>query len=125
MWEEVKFKIIQAERSDGLCIQKKKKKLLKTGLNMSIKIIKLLFLEWFPGGTAVKNPPANAGDARDLGSVPGLGRSPGDRNGKPHQYSCLGNPMDRGAWRATVHGVSKSRAYWTEHTFLEYTIMEL
>ena len=50
----------------------------------------------------VKNPPANAGD---LGSSPGSGRSPGGGNGNPLQYSCLGNPMDRGAWRATVHGV--------------------
>ena len=57
-----------------------------------------------------KNPPANAGDARDLGSIPGSGRSPGVENGNPLQYSCLGNPMDRGAWWATVvPGVAKSR----------------
>ena len=53
--------------------------------------------------------PANAGDARDEGSVPGLGRSPGGGNGNPPQYSCLENPMDRGPWQATVHGVTKSR----------------
>ena len=53
----------------------------------------------------VKNPPANAGDARDLGSIPGSGRSPGERNGYPLQYSCRENPMDRGAWQTTVHGV--------------------
>ena len=53
----------------------------------------------------VKNPPANAGDTRDLGLIPGLGRSPKGGNGITLQYSCLGNPMDRGAWRATVHGV--------------------
>ena len=58
----------------------------------------------FPGGSEVKNPPANAGD---VGSIPGLGRSPGERNGSPLQYSCLGNPMDRGAWRAGVRGVAK------------------
>ena len=46
----------------------------------------------------VKNPPANAGDSRDMGSVPGLGRSPGEGNGNPLQYSCLKNPLDRGAW---------------------------
>ena len=58
----------------------------------------------------VKNLPTNSGDIRDEDSVPGLGRSPGEGNGNTLQYSCLGNPMDRGAWRATVHGVAKS---WT------------
>ena len=53
----------------------------------------------------VKNLPANPGDT---GSIPGLGRSPGEGNGNPLQYSYLGNPMDRGAWQATVHGVAKS-----------------
>ena len=56
----------------------------------------------------VKNLSANAGDAEDLGLIPGLGRSPGERNGNPLQCSCLENPMDRGAWRATIHGVAKS-----------------
>ena len=56
----------------------------------------------------VKNPPANAGDPRDAGSVLGSGRSPGGGNGNPLQYSCLGNSMGRGAWRATVHEVTKS-----------------
>jgi len=54
----------------------------------------------------VKNPPANAGDA---GSIPESERSPGEGNGNPLQYSCLGNPLDRGAWRAAVHGVTKNR----------------
>ena len=54
----------------------------------------------------VKNPPANAGDV-DL--IPGLGRSPGEGNGKSLQYSCLGNPMDRGAWRAIVSGIAESQ----------------
>ena len=62
----------------------------------------------FPGGSVVKNLPANAGDTGDEGSDPGLGRSPGAENGNPFQYSCLENPMDRGAWRATVHVVTKS-----------------
>ena len=57
----------------------------------------------------VKNPLAIAGDIRDAGSVPGLGRSPGGGHGNPIQYSCLENPMDRGAWRATAHRVTKSR----------------
>ena len=56
------------------------------------------------GSSMVKNPPANAGDA---GSIPGLGRSPGKGNGNPLQYSCLENPIDRGAWWAAVHGVAK------------------
>ena len=57
----------------------------------------------------VKNLPANAEDAGDLGSIPGWGRSPGGGNGNPFQYSGLEKPMDRGAWRATVHGVTKNR----------------
>jgi len=56
----------------------------------------------------VKNPPENAGDIRDLGSIPGLGRSPGGGHGNPLQYACLENPMDRGAWESTVHSVTKS-----------------
>ena len=63
----------------------------------------------FPGGTVVKNLLANAGDARDMSSIPGSGRSPGGGNGNPLQYSCLERPMDRGAWWAKVHGVTKSQ----------------
>ena len=59
-------------------------------------------LTTFPGGAVVKNLPANAGDAGDMGSIPGSGRSSGEGNGNPFQYSCLGNPMDRGCWRATM-----------------------
>ena len=55
-----------------------------------------------PGGSVVKNPPANAGDTGDSGLIPGSGRSPGEGNGNTLQYSCLGNPMDRGAWKATA-----------------------
>ena len=58
----------------------------------------------FPGGSVVKIPSASAGDP---GSIPGSGRSPGEGNGNPLQYSCLENLMDRGAWQATVHGVAK------------------
>ena len=57
----------------------------------------------------VKNLPGNAGDTRDVGFIPGSARSPGRGNGNPLQYSCLENPMDRGAWWATVHGVAKSQ----------------
>ena len=62
----------------------------------------------FPGGSVVKNPPANAGDTRDVGSIPELGRSPGGGQGNPLQYFCLGNPMNREAWQTTVHGIMKS-----------------
>ena len=58
----------------------------------------------FPLASVVKNPPANPGYT---GSIPGSGESPREENGKPLQYSCLGNPMNRAAWRATVHGVAK------------------
>ena len=61
----------------------------------------------FPGGSEVKASVCNAGD---LGWIPGLGRSPGEGNGNPLQYSYLENPMDRGAWWAAVHGVAKSQA---------------
>ena len=60
----------------------------------------------FLGGSEGKVSACNAGD---LGLIPGLGRSPGEGNGNPLQYSCLENPMDRGAWRATIHGVAKSQ----------------
>ena len=63
----------------------------------------------FTGGSVVKNPPADAQDAGDTGSILGPGRSPEVGNDNPLQYSCLANPMHRGAWRATVYGVTKSR----------------
>ena len=63
-------------------------------------------LSAFPGGSVVKNLPAKAGDA---GSIPGSGRSPGEGNDNPVQYSCLGNPLKIGAWWATVHGVAKGQ----------------
>ena len=66
----------------------------------------------------VKNPPANAGDVRDSGWIPGLGRSPGGEDGNPLQYSCLEKTMDREAWRATVHGVAKK---WTRLSDLAHT----
>ena len=64
----------------------------------------------------VKNPTANEGDLRDAGSIPGSGRSPGEWNGNPLQYSSLENPMDRGAWWATVCGITKSRTQLSVHT---------
>ena len=65
-----------------------------------------LYFLGFSGGSVIKNLPANAGD---VGLIPGLGKSPREGNGNPLQFSCLGNPMNRGAWQATVHGVSKSQ----------------
>ena len=67
-----------------------------------------LHFRCFPGGSVVKNLPVNVGD---LNLIPGLGRSPGEGNGNPLQFSCLENSMDRGAWKAAVHGVAKS---WTQ-----------
>ena len=66
--------------------------------------------EWtlgFPGDTLVKNPPASTGDARDADSISESGRSSGEGNGDPLQYSCLGNPIDRGAWWAIVRGIAE------------------
>ena len=65
----------------------------------------------FPDGSVVKNLPANA---RNLDLIPGLGLSPGGGNGNPLQYSCMGNPMDRGAWQGTVHSVAKNWT-WLSH----------
>ena len=72
----------------------------------------------FPGGTVVKNPPANAGDERDSGLIPGSERFPGVGKGNPLQYSDLENPIDRGTWQATVHGVAKEcRTEQTQNKF--------
>ena len=70
-------------------------------------------------GLIVKSLPANAENVRDPGSIPGLGKSPGEENVNPLPYSCLGNSMDRGAWQATVHGVTKS---WTQLSDLACSI---
>ena len=70
----------------------------------------ILLIKGFPGDTMVKKTPAEIGDIREAGSIPGSRRSPGERNGNSLQYSCLENSMDSGAWCATVHGVAKS---WT------------
>ena len=71
----------------------------------------------FPGGSMVKNPPAIAGD---VGSIPRSGRPPEEGNDNPFQYPCLGNPMDRGAWWATVHGVKKSQTRLKMHTHITF-----
>ena len=80
--------------------------LLKFNLKMYVKLrVGESHHEDFPGGSVGKESICNAGD---LGLIPGLGRSPGEGNSNPLQYSCLENPMDRGAWRAAVHGVAES-----------------
>ena len=68
----------------------------------------------------VKNMPANAGDIRDVGLIPGSGKSPGKGQSNPLQYCCLENPMDRGAWQATVQGVAES---WTQLKQLKISII--
>ena len=79
-----------------------------------------ILLSIFPGAAVLKNPPAHAGDAKDLGSILGSGRSPGVGNGNPLQYSCLENPMDRGAWWATVHGSQRDP---TDHTHTNWVFI--
>ena len=87
-------------QNKSLLISSRPQPLATTNLSM------VLFVWGFPCGSAGKESTCNVGD---LGSIPGLGRSPGDGNGNPLQYSCLENPMDRGTWRATVHGVAESQ----------------
>ena len=80
--------------------------LVTSGLSSVILVVLSPVNQGSPRGSGGKEPACNAGD---LGSIPGLGRSPGEGNGNPLQYSCLENPMDREAWRAAVHGVTKSQ----------------
>ena len=90
---------------------------------MFYDITLMLLLQVFPGGSDGKVSVYNAGDQ---GSIPGLGRSPGEGNGNPLQYYCLENPMDRGAWQATAHGVTKSRTRLSDLTFtFTHTLEEL
>ena len=76
-----------------------------------LDLFKKFFVRGFPGSIVVKNVCASAGDSGEVSSIPGLGRSLGEGNGNPVQYSCLGNPMDTGVWWATVHRVAKG---WTQ-----------
>ena len=71
----------------------------------------------------VKNLPASVGDTGDAGSIPGSGRSPGEGNGNPFQYSCLGNPTDRGAWQTIVQKVTKSQTQPSMHTHTPESIL--
>ena len=99
---------------DLLAVQGTLKSLLQHCSSKASMVQHSAFLhQGFPGGSEVKASACNAGD---LGSIPGSGRSPGEENGNPLQYSCLENPMDRGAWWATVHGVAKSRTRLSDFT---------
>ena len=89
-------------------------KVMSLLLNMLSRLVitflprsKRLLISWLQSPSASGKEPANTGDLRDVGLIPGLGRSPEGRHSFPVQYSCLENPMDRGAWWATVHGVTK------------------
>ena len=81
----------------------------KLNINVVILSVKVIVRLDFSRGSVVKNLTTNAGDARDGGSIPGWGKSPGEGNGKPLQYSCWGNPMERVAWWATVDGLTRVR----------------
>ena len=87
---------------------------------LTLRLLPCLTEEWgFPGGAVIKNLPANAEATGDVGSVPGLGRSSGEGNGNPLQYSCLRSSTDRGAWQATLHGVTKSWTRLSTHPLWE------
>ena len=76
----------------------------------------VVYFNGLPSGSVVKNPPVNEGDSRDTASIPELGNVSGGGNDNPLQYSSLKNPMDRGVWRATVHGSQRVAHYWAmEH----------
>ena len=89
--------------------------------------ITLVYEEYrdFLGSSVVKNLPANAGDIRDTGLIPAWGRSPWGGHDNPPQYSCLENPVNRGAWYATVHGVAKSRTRLSDFTSLHFIYIYL
>ena len=73
------------------------------------RCVEIVYYNFIPHSSVVKNLPVKAGDTRDAGSIPGSGRSPEEGNGNPLQYSCLKNPMERGAWQAIVLGVARVR----------------
>ena len=93
------------------------------GINwdVGIDIYTILCIKWaFQVAPVVKNPPVNAGDVRDVGLIPGLGRSPVEGHGNPLQYCCLENPKDIGSWQATVDRVAQSdMTEATEHTCIK------
>ena len=123
--EELKSLLMRVkEESDkaGLKLNMKNTKIMVSGPITSWQIeggkleavtdfLLLTFKKGFPGGFSSKELTCQYRRHRGLGSIPGWGRSPGGGNGNPFQYSCLVNPMDRGAWQATVHGVTNSQTW--------------
>ena len=105
--KDLNFDYALAEVGDGARLKKKKKPDVQA--ISQTNYTRIIEGEVSQVVLAVKNPPANAGATGDMGSIPGSGRSPRGGNGNPFQYSCWDNPMNRGAWRATVHTVAKSR----------------
>ena len=85
----------------------------------SLMNINLIKKKDFPGVAVAKNSPANPGDTGDICSIPGLGRTLGEGNGNPLEYSCLENSMDRGAWQATVHGFTRCQTGLSTHAYKE------
>ena len=98
----------------SFCTQGQTCLLLQISFDFLLLHFSTLWWKGFPASSEVK---ASACNAQELGSIPGLGRSPGQGNGNPLQYSCLENPMDRGAWWATLHGVAKSWTQLSDFTF--------
>ena len=94
------------------------KDFLEVAYSTSTFYLQFYCLWGFPG--SLDGKASNAYNAGDLGLIPGLGRSPGEGNGNPLQYSCLENPMDQGAWWATVHGVAKSRTRLSDFSSLHF-----
>ena len=99
------------------------KKILLWDENISFGVKPRFYIKCLSGGLEVKNPPARVGDAGNVGLIPGWGRSPGGGNGNPLQYSCPENPVDRGTWRATVHGVAESQIRLSMHTACTYLVL--
>ena len=95
-----------------LCVKGSDAKALTRRVSSVLTLCLYRVIYGFPGGLVVKNPPANTGDS---GSVPGSGKSPGERHVNPLQYSCLENPIDRRAWWATVHGVPTGQTRLNTH----------
>ena len=86
--------------------------------------VKLKTIRGFPSGASGKEPTCNAGDIRDVGSIPGSERFPRAGHGNPLQYSCLENPMDRGAWQVTVRGVTKSQTRLKDKAIYDFSIFK-